>query len=87
MTCPPNEGSRDGALTSGEAATLAGMIAGLAPEPADAWLLLTVTICENCGQRHSFRLDKNVSLEAAERMLMHAMDLMIRRRIARGDYE
>jgi hypothetical protein len=75
--CDPEQGRQRGALTAGEARTLLGMVAGVAPEPVQLFVLVALTNCTSCGEPHRLSVDKDVSAEAAMQMLMRAMDLLM----------
>ena len=70
-------GKRRGALTRGEAKTMAGMIAGLSPEPVEAFVLVSVAKCQECGILHKFYVDKSIDSESAMELLAMAIATII----------
>jgi hypothetical protein len=57
------------------------MVAGVAPEPVEAFLLISVLKCEGCGEPHRLVLDKDITIDEAMTLLQSAMGLMIMARL------
>lgn len=75
--CHEGSGRKRGALKAGEARTLLGMVVGVAPEPVECFLLISLLKCPDCGENHRLVLDKDVPCDVAIELLQDALGLMI----------
>lgn len=76
-----SSGRQIGALSAGEARTLLGMVAGVSPEPVDAFILISMLKCPDCQEPHMLTLDKDVTVEDALVILQSAIGLMVMARL------
>jgi len=79
--CHGKSGRKTGALKAGEARTLLGMVAGVAPEPVEAFILVSVLKCPDCGEPHMLVIDKDVTVNQCLEILQSAIGLMIMARL------